>query len=89
MQTKIAPSTQILASNIGDEIVMMSIDEGKYFSLKGPSGRLWELLQEGTDIKSIHIALMSEYDVSSQQCEDEIFALINKLLDNRLIFVQT
>lgn len=85
MSTKIASSEHILSSDIGDEMVMMSIDEGKYFSLKGPSGRVWGLIEQGTDVQSIHQALVAEYDVDTAQCEKELLDLLNELYDKNLI----
>lgn len=88
MSTKLASSEHILSSDIGDEFVMMSIDDGKYFSLKGPSGRIWELIESGTDIQSIHQTLTTEYDVPAAQCEKELLKLVEQLYDSNLITIE-
>jgi len=85
MDTKIIGSDQILSSDLGDEIVMMSIDEGKYFSLRGPAGRVWELLKQPVTPKAMIDILIEEYDVSAEQCEDELIALINDMFDGKLV----
>lgn len=74
-----------MSSEVGDEVIMMSIEEGSYFGLKGPSGRIWELLKDGSDLQQIHSDLVSEYEVDPSECERELFALIGDMLQNNLI----
>ncbi|QFT78506.1 PqqD family peptide modification chaperone [Erythrobacter sp. THAF29] len=85
MATKVAASEKILASNLGDEVVMMCIDKGKYFSLKGPSGRIWNLLETPTTLNEIRGTLLAEYDVSPDECEDQLVSLIGELRDQDLV----
>lgn len=87
MNTKFACSESILSTNIGDEFVMMSLDVGKYFSLKGASGRVWELIQSKRNVEAIHTALVSEYDVAPAQCEEELFALLGEMHDGKMISI--
>jgi len=85
MDTKISASKQILSSDIGDEMVMMDINLGKYFSLKGPSGRVWELIGNGTTVQAIFDVLLEEYDVEAEQCQQELLALLKDLHDAEMI----
>ncbi len=85
MDSQFCCSESILSSNLVDEFVMMSIDEGKYYSLKGPSGRVWELIQGKNDVGSIVEALVSEYDVSQEQCQKELLSLLSEMHEGKLI----
>jgi len=85
MDTKFSASEQILSSDIGDEMVMMDINLGKYFSLKGPSGRVWELIGNGTTVQAIFDVLIEEYDVEAEQCQQELLALLKDLRDAEMI----
>jgi|TARA_R110000824_G_scaffold61820_1_gene164069 hypothetical protein len=85
METKISSGKQILSSDIGDEMVMMDINLGKYFSLKGPSGRVWELIDKETSVQSIFDILLEEYDVEAEQCQKELFALLHDMHDAEMI----
>ena len=85
IDTKISSAKQILSSDIGDEMVMMDINLGKYFSLKGPSGRVWELIDKETTVQSILETLLEEYDVEAKQCEEELFALLHDMHDANMI----
>ena len=85
MQTQVAASEKILTSNLGDEVVMMCIDQGKYYSLKGPSGRIWELLETPTTLEDIRSTLMEEYNVAQEKCESQLVSLISELRDQDLV----
>lgn len=85
LQTQVAASERILSSNLGDEVVMMCIEQGKYYSLKGPSGRIWELLETPTTVSAIRSTLLEEYDVTPDECEDQLFSLIGQLREKELV----
>lgn len=85
METKVSAAQQMLSSDIGNELVMMDINLGKYFSLKGPSGRVWELINKDTSVETIYRTLLEEYDVEADQCRQELFALLNDMYDAKMI----
>lgn len=64
---------------------MMCIDQGKYYSLKGPSGRIWELLETPTTLEDIRSTLMEEYNVAQEKCESQLVSLISELRDQDLV----
>ena len=85
---KFSSAKQILSSDIGDEMVMMDINLGKYFSMKGPSGRVWELIEKETTVQAIFDILLDEYDVEAEQCQQELFALLEDMHDAEMIVVE-
>jgi hypothetical protein len=85
MGTKFSSAKQILSSDIGDEMVMMDINRGKYFSMKGPSGRVWELIEKEVTVQAIFDVLLEEYDVEAEQCQQELFALLSDMHDADMI----
>lgn len=64
---------------------MMSIEKGKYFSLEGPSGRIWELLESPAKLSEIHEKLVDEYDVAPDVCEKQLLALVTEMRDQELV----
>lgn len=85
--TEFVRSQQILWSDLEDEVVMMNIDQGSYFSLKGPSARVWQLLQDPTSLQDMQDLLTTEYDVSVHQCHAELRDLMAKLCDKKLVHI--
>ena len=85
--TKLMRSPHILASALDDEVVMMDVESGFYFSLPGPSGRIWDLLETEQTVQSISQTLVSEYDVSEEACEAEVLPFVNSLFQRDLIIL--
>lgn len=85
LDSEIERCKHILASELDDQVVMMDINEGAYFSMKGPSGRIWELTQSTTSVRSIFDKLLDEYDVDADRCRKELLALLDDMLKANLI----
>ena len=47
-----------ISAKVGDEVVMMSADEGKYIGLNDVGARIWELLDEPRTIETLEAALL-------------------------------
>ena len=84
-ETKLARTQSVLASELDDQVVMMDINQGAYFSMKGTSFRVWELTKEPTTVGSIYQALLDEYEVDPAQCQQELFTLLAELKKSELI----
>ncbi|MGH1579288.1 PqqD family peptide modification chaperone [Planktotalea sp.] len=87
LNTLVLRSQHILASDLDDEVVMMDVESGSYFSMPGPAGRIWNLLETEQTIKSLTETLISEYDVSAEQCEAEVLPFVNSLIERDLIIL--
>ncbi|MEP5153095.1 PqqD family peptide modification chaperone [Planktotalea sp.] len=83
--TTLMRSPHILASELDDEVVMMDVQNGSYFSMPGPAGRIWHLLETEQTVKSISETLLAEYEVSTEQCESEVLPFLKSLLERDLI----
>lgn len=77
-----------IVSDMGDEKVMFSAANGKYYNFGDVGGRIWELLAEPNTAKSITAQLMQEYDVSEAACRQETEAFLQSLKKEGLIVVQ-
>jgi len=85
LDTIVQRSQHILASELDEEVIMMDVESGAYFSMPGPAGRIWHLLETEQTIKSLTETLISEYDVSADQCEADVLPFVNSLIDRELI----
>ncbi len=85
--TVVQRSPHILASDLENEVVMMDVNSGAYFSMPGPAGRIWHLLESKQTIEALTQALVSEYDISYAQCEAEVLPFLNSLIERELIIL--
>lgn len=74
-----------ISAKVGDEIVMMSAEQGKYIGLNDVGARVWELIETPHSIDGVVAALIEEFDVTPEVCRAEVESFVQKLRDNKAI----
>jgi hypothetical protein len=74
-----------ICAKVGDEIVMMSVEEGKYIGLNDVGARIWELLDEPQPREALEARLLEEFEVTPETCHNEVEAFLAKLAEFRAI----
>lgn len=69
----------IVSSKLEDEVVMLDIEQGKYFGLDPIGARIWELIETPNTIQAIISSLTAEYNVGKEQCENDVFEFLNQM----------
>jgi hypothetical protein len=83
---KYARNSKTISGRLHDEMVMMDLEQGKYFSLNPVATRIWDLLAEPATIGVLCGLLKEEYEVGEEQCVEEVSALLNEMVRLGLIF---
>lgn len=81
-----AAKTQV-GTSVGDEVMILNLEDGVYYGLDPVGARIWELLMEPTTVLAIREILVSEFEVEPEQCEDDLFSLLRALIEVRLVDV--
>ena len=76
---------RISETEIDDEIVVMSLDSGDFFSLTGPGQAIWQLIDGQRDRAALIAALAEIYDAPTLQLADDVDAFVTTLLDAKLL----
>jgi hypothetical protein len=75
-----------LAARVGDELVMMSAEQGNYLGLSEVGARIWELIETPQEIDAICARLQMEYyDVTPDVCRAEVETFLNELVNHGAI----
>lgn len=85
MPGRLVPSPDALATRVGDEIVLVHTVTDKIFVLNRTGARVWELLAGAADRAEIERTLADEFDAAGAPVGDEVRALIDALVDGRLV----
>ena len=64
---------------IEDEVVILGLTSGKYFSLKDVGARVWSLLQEPVTVAELLQTIVAEYDVDRALAQEDLLALLRHL----------
>ena len=93
MPARITPDSTVVASeqqmsrDVGEETVILGIEEGMYYGLDQVASRIWSLLQEPCRVSDICDVVVAEYEVTPEECQRDVVALLGQLADQRLIEV--
>ena len=83
----VARSDDAIAAPLGDELAMMDIEAGKYYMLDGIAGDVWSQLASPTRVDQVLARLQERYDVTPEQCEADVIALLEQMRDKGLVRV--
>ena len=75
----------LLAAAVGDELLMMSAAEGKYFNLNDVGARIWELLAQPVSTQGLVAALTAEYEVDGDTVRAEVMEFLSALRERGLL----
>ena len=81
-------ATDQLVSKLGGEIIVLNMKSGVYYGLDAVGARVWELAQNPQTVKSIQDALLTEFDVSADQCRRDLTELLEDLRTEGLVHIQ-
>lgn len=86
----IAPTDNVVARKVGDEMVLLDLETGQYFGLDTVGARVWELLeQEPQTIAAICATVYAEYEAPISQIEADLSALAGQLAEKKLVVLRS
>jgi hypothetical protein len=80
-------NSTILATELEDEAVLLSIEKQCYFGLPATSRRIWELLEQPQSLDSLCSSLQQEYEVDGDTCRRDVAAFLENLSKESLVQV--
>ena len=78
-------SPEVVESKVGNEMVLLHLGSGTYFSLDVLGTRIWEALKVTTPLPAICATIAGEFRVPVDQVEDYTRALLTELTDHQII----
>jgi hypothetical protein len=70
---------------VADEMLVLDVARGRYYSLNEVGARIWELLADPVAVESICCALEHEFDVSPEALVEDVKSHLEQLLSEGLI----
>lgn len=85
---RISIVADVLASELGSEIVMLNLRDATYYGLDEVGAEVWRLLHTPTTLGRIVDALVELYDVEAERCRADVRNLLAELADRGLVEVR-
>ena len=77
----------VLASELGSELVMLNLADGVYYGLDEVGGEIWRRLAAPVTIAEICRAIGASFEVEPDQCRADVEKLLESLASSGLIEV--
>lgn len=75
----------MLRTDLGEEMVMMDIENGNYLSLNKVGKLIWELVEQPTSVKALVDTLTKRFEITEAQCFDDCCSCITEMLQQKLL----
>ena len=87
INTNIVVEDEVVSCDLDGEAAILNLKDGVYYGLDPIGAKIWNLIQNPIRLCDVVEKIWEEYDVEKDQCRDDIFELIEELLNNGLVKV--
>jgi hypothetical protein len=70
---------------LGDDIIILDLKAGLYFSLDNVGAMVWQLVQQPRSVQELRVAILDAFEVSEDVCQKDLVALLKDLAGRNLI----
>ena len=78
-------SAELMEADINDELVALEPNQGTCFGFNSVATDIWRKLEQPMSFGDLKSQLLDEYDVSEEQCAQDLSALLDQMSDAQLI----
>lgn len=88
LESEVVQSQDLVVSELDGYTMLMSIEEGKFYSISPVGTRIWQHLEQPCRLAAVGEALKAEFDVPVERCHAELLAFVTRLAEERLVQVR-
>ncbi len=86
-EMRISIAEDVLFRELDGESVILNLKSERYFGLDEVGTRMWEVLSSCESIEDAYEVLLSEYNVVPEQLRNDLYKLIENLVEHGLVNV--
>ena len=87
-QSVVVAARDQVSCDLNGETAILSLANGTYYGLDPVGAQVWILLQEPRRVEEIRDAVLQEYEVEAERCQNDVLALLERLRAEGLIEVR-
>ena len=88
LHSVIQSDPEIIAAEAGEDVVMVSIENGQYYGVSQVAKEIWQAIEQPTRVSNLISDLVANYNVDRTLCEKDTLAFLEQLLAERLLQVR-
>ena len=81
----LAPSEDMISSEVDGEVMLISISSGRYFALDGIGSEIWRRLQKPISFETLSAELQDHFGGDPVTIDAEALEFVSKLVDRGLV----
>ena len=81
-------SDDIVCGTVDADMMMMSIENGKYYQLNPTAGRIWNMLERPLEVSELCNHLCKEFKVAPEDCRKDLLPFLDELISRKILIVQ-
>lgn len=85
LESYVVRHPDLVFAHMGDEVVMMSQDQGDYLGLNAVASVIWEMAESPRPVAEICMELQQRFEVTAEQCERDVLVFMQQMLDKDLV----
>lgn len=74
---------------LGEESAILNMKNSVYYGMNAVGSRIWNLLAEPRTVMQLRDAVLDEYDVEPDRCEQDLLALLEQMRSEGLVQVKS
>lgn len=86
--TRITRNPDQVFSEIDGQVVMLNVKKEAYYTLNDVGSSIWREIERPRTLKELTSCLTDEYEVSYENCRDEIIPFLNELLEAGIVIIK-
>jgi hypothetical protein len=94
METVLSDPSVVVATKdhvscpLGDDVVILDLKAGLYFSLDNVGAKVWQLIQQPTTVSELREAILDAFEVAADVCQQDLLTLLRDLASRNLIEIR-
>jgi hypothetical protein len=85
----VAASGDQASCPLGDDVIILDLKAGMYFSLNHVGARIWQLIQQQPrTVAELRQAVLDTFEVTPEVCERDLVALLGALAAKNLVEIR-
>ncbi|MGD0546292.1 MAG: PqqD family protein [Terracidiphilus sp.] len=87
-EDRLSRTPEMLSTELDQETVLMSIDAGAYYGLKGTAQSIWEKLATPLTFSALVDCLVKEFQITPEACAEDLQRFLAELEEEGLLRVE-
>ena len=86
--TVVARAQGFTTAPVNNELMMLNVEQGAYYSLDPIATEIWGMLEQPTHVSELVARLQMRYAVSAEQCLADVLTFLGELYAKGMILLE-